>query len=237
VIVAVEGLDASGKTTQARLLGDAFTAAGRRVTHLSFPRYETFFGQRIRTLLDGTEPTTANTLDPRSMALWFAMDRWDAVRGLAPTDVLIINRWTLSNAVYQGARAAAMNPSAGDTIFDWVIKLETEVLALPQPTVGVLLDISVDESMKRARDRARDLGETPDVYEAHTELLSESRRLYQRAATAGHGTLINVDGLSPEDVQHAIQEVVLPALDRQHQRPRHGLDPSDSFVRHSIEPE
>jgi dTMP kinase len=227
VIIAVEGLDASGKTTQATLLGEAFEAAGRHVTHLSFPRYESFFGQRLRTLLDGNEATTANTLDPRSMALWFAMDRWDAVRNLQDTDVLIINRWTLSNAVYQGARAAANNPAQGEAVFDWVIQLETQVLGLPQPTVGVLLDISVEESMRRARDRAGQHGSTPDVYEAHTALLTASRQLYQRAAKAGHATVIAVDGLSKEDVQLAIQAVVRPEhgdLDRRTRMPNGNND-------------
>jgi dTMP kinase len=216
-IIAVEGLDASGKTTQAKLLTQQLIDQGLSVSELSFPRYESFFGTRIGTLLSGTETVTANSLDPRSMALWFAMDRWDAMRtyGTGPMsgdDVIILNRWTLSNAVYQGARATS--PTEADAVFDWVLELERNVLALPSPSLTVMLDISVETSMNRATNRAAQTGDRPDVYESKAALLQASRRLYQRAAKQGHGMLINVDNRTVEEVEIDVLTLVNQLLNQ-----------------------
>ncbi len=210
-IIAIEGLDASGKTTQASLLAEALRKTNTSVGTLSFPRYETFFGTRIGALLSGRERTTASTLDPRSMALWFAMDRWDAVTTALPQcDVLLINRWTLSNAVYQGARAG--DSAEADAVFDWVLQLETERLGLPVPALTVLLDVTVETSMARATDRAAAIGTTPDVYESHETLLRTSRRLYRRAAERGHGVIVDVEGRSAEVVHNDVMDLVRSAL-------------------------
>jgi dTMP kinase len=225
-LIAIEGLDASGKSTQADLLVDAFRRDGATVAAWSFPRYETFFGQRIRALLDGKESVTAATLDPKSMALWFAMDRWHAVHAHQQrhTDIVILNRWVLSNAVYQGARAALAegllsegngerSGTVGDNLFDWVLQLEFETLGLPKPAATVLLDISVEESMRRATNRAAAQGATPDVYEGASGLLLASKRLYQRAAAGGHGQLINVDAKSAADVHAEVWAAVTATPD------------------------
>ncbi len=217
-IIAIEGLDASGKTTQAKLLSDDLKQRGLRVSELSFPRYDSFFGERIGMLLSGRELVTAETLDPRSMALWFAMDRWDAMRSSksegreqwSHADVLILNRWTLSNAVYQGART--LSDVEADDVFDWVLELEFNLLGLPKPTTTVLLDIDVTTSMQRATDRAALTGDRPDVYESRSALLHASKRLYQRAAAHGHGTIINVDNQTPAAVHSAVLALVNAGL-------------------------
>ncbi len=211
VLIAIEGLDASGKSTQADRLAESLTKQGKAVGQWSFPRYDSFFGTRIGALLRGNESVTAASLDPRSMALWFAMDRWDAIRaGLPTADVVILNRWTLSNAVYQGARCST--DSEADAVFDWVLNLEESVLQLPVPLTTILLDISVETSMQRARTRAAQTGATPDVYESYASLLSASRRLYQRAAATGHGTIINVDNRTIDDIHTDVSALVTQSL-------------------------
>ena len=100
-IIAIEGIDASGKSTQTDLLARHFAGLGQQVEVRSFPRYDSFFGLHIRALLDGTAASTAHSLDPHSMALWFAMDRWQSFQARCEADVLLLNRYTLSNAVYQ----------------------------------------------------------------------------------------------------------------------------------------
>lgn len=104
--VAIEGIDGAGKATQTELLRARLVSSGFSVGVRSFPVYESFFGSTIRQLLDGRLPHSAETVDPCSMALWYALDRWEAVRALDRTeyDWLILNRFTLSNAVYQSAR-------------------------------------------------------------------------------------------------------------------------------------
>ncbi len=193
LLIAIEGIDRAGKTTQSELLRAALEAAGLRVEMLSFPRYETFFGATIRALLDGGGPTSAATLDPRSMALWYALDRYDAFAerargestdGAVSAEVLLVNRFTLSNAVYQSARAEATDPSGADQLFDWVLELEHGRLGLPRPALTVVLDVEVELSHQRSHQAVHTGGraEKPDLYERSQGLLSRSRQRYLDAA-------------------------------------------------------
>jgi dTMP kinase len=213
--VAIEGLDASGKSTQTALLAEALAKAGLRVANWSFPRYESFFGQQIKQLLAGSQETSAATLDPSSMALWFANDRWDAINTMdaetMAADVILLNRWTLSNAVYQGARAG--DEPAQDAMFDWVLELEYGRLNLPQPSVTVVIEVSVQTSMERAEVRAAQLETSPDVYESSARLLTDSRRLYRRADERFASVKrLEVDALGRTAVHTSVLEVVSSAL-------------------------
>lgn len=181
VIVALEGIDRSGKTTQTELLRASLEAAGERVAVVSFPRYGSFFGRVVRELLDGNATTTAATVDARSMALWYALDRWQAMSGLDPAaTVVLLNRYTLSNAVYQSCRVAEED---ADGLFRWVIDLEYQQLGLQQPDLTVVLDVAADVSQARSHNVGQpgDRAESPDVYERSAGLLARARSRYLEA--------------------------------------------------------
>ena len=100
-LVAIEGVDGAGKTTQAELLRASVVSAGLGVKLRSFPAYDSFIGRQIRQML--RDPASA--LDARSAALWFATDRRQALeRDPLAAEIEICNRYTLSNAVYQSSR-------------------------------------------------------------------------------------------------------------------------------------
>lgn len=177
-MVAIEGIDRAGKTTQTERLRAVLAAAGATVAVLSFPRYESFFGRSIRQLLDGHGAQSAATLDPRSMALWYALDRWSAMAVLDPTvDYLLANRYTLSNAVYQSSRVP---PEQADELFRWVLELEHGQLRLPLPQLTVVLDVAPGVSKDRSHRRPSGGGreEAPDVYERSQSLLATARQRY-----------------------------------------------------------
>ncbi len=191
LLVAVEGLDGAGKSTQVALLASALSA----VDVVSFPRYDTFFGRHIRALLDGTGDVSAQTVDPRSMALWYALDRAQWARDRKPvTDgVVLLNRYTLSNAVYQSARA-------GDpALFDWVLRLEFAELELPQPDATVVLDVPPEVSKNRVAHRGDADG---DVYERSADLLARVRDGYLSAADRLPSVVV-VPSIGPPAAVHA----------------------------------
>ncbi len=194
-LIAVEGLDGAGKTTQVSLLGAALST----VDIVSFPRYDTFFGRHIRTLLDGAGPVTADSVDPRSMALWYALDRVQWARDRKPGSY-ILNRYTLSNAVYQSARAR--DPE----LFDWVLRLEFEELELPQPDVTVVLDVPPDVSRDRVVGRDGD----GDVYERSHGLLARVREGYLSAATRLPNVVVVPAVGTPEEVHAAVLSALEP---------------------------
>ncbi len=188
-LIAIEGLDGAGKTTQVQLL------VSRLAPHevVAFPRYDTFFGRQIRLLLDGVGGLSAETVDPRSMALWYALDRaqWARDRKPAPDGVVLLNRYTLSNAVYQSARSGA-------DLFDWILRLEYEELGLPQPDLTVVLDVPPDVSRRRVTHRDG----AGDVYERAADLQARVREGYLAAAARLPGVVV-VSAAGPADEVHA----------------------------------
>ena len=178
-IIAIEGNDGAGKGLQTNLLKEKIEANGKRCRLMSFPQYDRFFGKEIGNMLSGRQAVRADVVDAKSMALWYAMDRWQAFQDMDLTgiDCLLLNRYTLSNAVYQSLRT---EKTASHTLAQWVFDLEHDKLCLPRPHAYVLLD--VDEALSRqnvAQKGYRDyVGSEPDVYENAGHLLRNVRAAY-----------------------------------------------------------
>ena len=114
------------------------------------------------------------------MALWFALDRFDAFRGFdtAPFDVILINRYVLSNAVYQSIRKRD-----GDNadLLDFVYDLEFNRLGVPKPDRILLFDMDLESasenvSRKGFRDYVGSSGK--DIYESIPDIQLKARRKY-----------------------------------------------------------
>lgn len=184
-IIAIEGIDGSGKTLQVQLLKDAIEAAGFRVLYKSFPVYDSFFGSQVGRLLKGENGLRADAIDSRSMCLWFALDRFAAFADYrdGEYDVLLINRYTLSNAVYQGIRD--IDAGAKDN-WEWVKQLEHGELNLPEPDLYVLLDVNPTRAQQNVDQKGhRDYvgGNARDVYEAQDGILLRARARYLEIAS------------------------------------------------------
>jgi dTMP kinase len=162
LLVAFEGLDQSGKQTQAELLRDRLTSHGRAVQLLSFPDYHTVIGAEIGRALRGQHEYTADV-----MQLLYVANRYEfkgeILRAKASGTIVVCDRYLASSIAYgeaQGLDAA------------WLTDIQKY---LPQPDVTVLLDIAPEVSARRkTADR--------DKYERDLSLLSRVRESYLRQA-------------------------------------------------------
>jgi len=163
LLIVFEGLDQSGKETQARLLGEWFQRAGRQVEALAFPDYNTPIGQEIRTALHGGReygPDTIQMLQIANRHQWKAqIERW-----LAEGRVVVSDRYAASSVAY--GEAQGLDP-------DW---LTSSQMYLPKAHVTVLLDIAPDvAAARKAQNR--------DAYERDLAMLGRVRVSYLRQAT------------------------------------------------------
>ena len=178
-IIVFEGIDGTGKTVQLTRLHDRLTKSGLTVATLSFPVYTSFFGREVGNLLAGTEGVTADTVDGKSMALWYALDRFEAFQHFdySGADVLLINRFVLSNAVYQSIRDRDLGKP---DVLDFVLALEHEHFHLPRPDAYLVLDVLPDRAAKNvdAKGFREYVGNARDVYEAIPSLQERARLKY-----------------------------------------------------------
>ena len=179
-LVAIEGIDGSGKGTQARLLVDRLNAEGTRAALLSFPRYEaTFFGARIGDFLNGRFGSL-DAVDPFLAALLFAGDRAESKpvldAALAEHEVVVLDRYVASNVAHQGAKRVGGERAE---LVRRIEHVEFALNGLPRPGVTVWLDLPVPLATrliaaKNARsytDRAADLQEEDAAHLAATAVV------------------------------------------------------------------
>ncbi len=179
-IIAFEGIDGTGKTVQLQRLFDRLVAEGKsRVETVSFPMYDTFFGAECGRLLSGSGGVRANEVDQRSMALWYALDRFEAFRDrdLSSTDVLLINRYVLSNAVYQSVRERDLGKP---DLLDFVLELEYEHFRIPKADAHIVLDMNPEQAYENVGKKGfrEYVGDQPDIYEALPDIQKRARQKY-----------------------------------------------------------
>lgn len=212
-IIAFEGIDGSGKTVQFLKLKERLENGGASVATKEYPVYDGFFGRTIGKLLSGTEGLDANDVDARSMALWFALDRFEDLKSenLEVFDYVLINRYVLSNMVYQSVR----HQDSDFSFVEWVHELEHVVLGSPVPDAYVFFDVDENQAASNVLKKGyRDyVGERMDVYEAAFNMQRLWRRRYYECAERYDNIIViecMKDGvmLKPE----AITDMVFNAL-------------------------
>jgi dTMP kinase len=169
LLIAFEGLDQSGKQTQAEMLRDRVVDAGRLVRLLSFPAYDTPIGSEIGRGLQGDRD-----YGPDVMQLLYVANRYELKPQiefeLGRGTVLICDRYLASSVAYGDAQG--LDPA-------WLLEVQRY---LPQPDITFLLDIDPDVSARRkTSDR--------DKYERDLALLGRVRASYLRQAANGWSQL------------------------------------------------
>ena len=195
-ILAFEGIDGSGKGTQARKLFDRLTADGANVSLISFPQYQqTFFGQRVGDFLNG-EFGQLDELNPFLVSLLYSGDRFESRQKIFDAqracDLVILDRYVPSNVAHQSAKTSAEQQTQ---LQDWIEHIEYEIFKVPRPTQVILLDTPVDVSQELiARKSPRDYtDQAADLQEADVPYLEKVRRVYlDLAATRDDWTIVPV---------------------------------------------
>src|SRR5947208_9267044 len=106
MLIAFEGLDQSGKETQAQQLREKLREAGRKVRLLSFPDYGTSIGEEIARALAGERD-----YGPDVMQLLFVANRHERreaiAEWLAVGHILLCDRYRASSVAYGEAQGLA----------------------------------------------------------------------------------------------------------------------------------
>jgi dTMP kinase len=190
-LIAFEGLDQSGKQTQAERLRDALVAAGRTCELLSFPDYDTPIGAELHKALHG-----GRDYPPDVMQLLYVANRYEKKPRidcwLAEGRVVLCDRYVASTVAYGEAHGLDRT---------WLTDIQR---FLPAADLTILLDIAPSTALARkaaGRDR----------YERDMDLLGRVRSSYR--VQAAQPRWFAIEGDRPkEDVTAEVRRAVSSRL-------------------------
>ncbi|GAC1660775.1 MAG: thymidylate kinase [Candidatus Acidiferrum sp.] len=221
-LIAIEGIDGSGKRTQVELLEQSLLAKGFGVYSTGFPQYDSWFGSMVGNFLNG-EMGTLESVDPHFTALLYAGDRFEAKAKLEAAlnagKIVLADRYIGSNLAHQVARAPAAKRSE---FVKWIEHLEYTIYGLPRESLVLYLRVPPFQAQALVtRKSARDYTEAKhDLLEASLRHLEEAAELYDTLSRATRWTTIQCFDLGkgfmrlPEEISTEILVAVEKALAR-----------------------
>jgi dTMP kinase len=172
-LFVLEGLDGSGKATQAKLLADALSARGDAVRQVTFPDYESDSSALVRMYLSGAFGTRPGDVNAYAASSFYAVDRyasyrrdWGAFYGAG--GAVIADRYTTSNAVHQCSK---LPREQWDAFLEWLFSYGYDLLGLPSPDAAFYLRLDPAVSLRLLRGR----GGSGDIHERDREYQARCR--------------------------------------------------------------
>ena len=189
LLIVIEGIDGTGKSTQARHLAEWLVAQGREVV-LSREPTDGPWGAQLRA------SAATGRLSPEDELRYFLNDRRQHVAetispALAAGKVVILDRYYFSTMAYQGARG--FDPAE--------IRRLNEQFA-PVPDLLLILDIDVDMALQRIGSR----GDSANAFEQR-ENLQRCREIFLSLKDEPFTRVIDSSG-TPDEVGARIRQTV-----------------------------
>ena len=183
-LVAFEGIDGSGKTTQAKLLYEYLTRKGLKVV-LSKEPTDSIYGQKIKKLAQGERDLT-KPLDEYRL---FINDRKIHVENLIKPalrekKIVILDRYYFSTIAYQGALGLDFGK----------IQEENESFS-PIPEIVFLLNVPPRVGIIRIQ---KGRGEKPNLFEQE-KYLSDVSKIFNGL---NEDYIVALDGVDGVDINH-----------------------------------
>jgi len=197
MLIVIEGQDATGKDTQARLLAEYLRGRGERVTAYaeSGTGSEDPFVAEIAKL----NYRTKQDIDHRTRVLLFLVNRYEQWRKLAEPalkrgETVILTRNWLSTLIYEGY--------AGGVSKSLIFRLHKEVMPEPyfKPDKMVILTLSDEERQKRLIAQAKEQGRVGEV-------LKTQPSEFQKKVNMAYLKVADEMGIETLDTKGTIAEV------------------------------
>lgn len=194
LFIVFEGIDFSGKSTQARLLVESLAKQGIATVGVSFPFYDSPTGQLLRSYLRGE-----TKLEAHAAHLLFSANRWEKIDEIESLirggTTVVCDRYSFSGIAYTMAKGVE---------FDWAQHADEDLLV---PDVQIYLHLKPEEASERASNGARVFGED----DCHEKI-----EFLDKVTDAFLGTLISeedwelIDALEPsEKISAQVLEIVM----------------------------
>lgn len=176
LFIVIEGIDGSGKATQAKLLHKKLVDEGYDVAEFSFPQYDLESSYFVKQYLNG-KYGGASEVGPYTGSLFYALDRFEASmeirNAIEDGKIVIADRYTGSNMAHQGTKFDNVEERKG--YFLWLDQLEFDMLKIPRPDFSFVLSIPAEIAQKQVSGKSK-RNYTNKKYDLHEQDLTHLKR-------------------------------------------------------------
>ena len=176
-LIVLEGLDGSGKATQAQLLYEALCAQGRKARKVTFPDYEHPSSTLVKQYLAGEFGQKPEDVNAYAASCFYSVDRFASYKTQWGTfyeagGIVVADRYTTSNAVHQCAK---LPKERWDEYLAWLFDFEYKKIAIPAPDMVIYLDVAPEVSQRLMTGRYHGDEAKKDIHEKDVDYLRHSR--------------------------------------------------------------
>lgn len=177
-LIVIEGVDGSGKATQAKLLFESLEKKGLAVRKVSFPDYESDSSALVKMYLRGDFGSKPEDVDAYAASCFYAVDRYASYKKdwqafYQNGGIVVADRYTTSNAVHQCSK---LPEEQWPEFLRWLFHFEYELLGVPAPDRVIFLqtEAAVTEALLLKR-YGGDVS-LEDIHESDREYMARSRK-------------------------------------------------------------
>ena len=220
-LIVIEGVDASGKATQTKLLYEYFLSEGKSVRTLTFPDYASDSSAPVKMYLSGKLGDSADDVNPYAASALFAVDRFCSYKTgwekyLKEGEIIIADRYVTSNFIHQAAKIKDI--SEKDKFLSFQADFEYERIGLPKPDKVIFLDVPPEVSAFLMRERENKFTHEKEK-DIHEKDLSYIKKSYENALYVaekfGFTKIVCTENgkmKSPEKIAEEVRSEVMSAL-------------------------
>ncbi|MDF2686030.1 MAG: tmk [Clostridia bacterium] len=163
----IEGIDGSGKTTQAEILVKKLNDDGYDTLRIKFPNYNDRAAGPIKMYLEGEFGTDPEAVNAYAASTFYAIDRYASYKKIWENAyksgvVIISDRYVMSNIIHQSSK---LKLDERKVYFDWLYDFEYVKLGLPKPDRSFFLDVPPILSLKQVEKRYNGDEGKKDIHE------------------------------------------------------------------------
>lgn len=223
ILIAIEGVDGSGKQTQSDLLTENLKTRGYRVKEIRFPDYNSKSSVLVKMYLMGEFSKNPKDISAYQASTFFAADRYaswmtgDWRDHYLAGDIVLADRYTTANMVHQAGKIKDL--AERDQYLDWLYDFEFKLYGIPIPDLVFFLDVPPEfqKVFVLARKNKITGGDEQDIHESSEEHIQESYEAARYVAEKFKWVTIHcvVDGVlrSIPDIGEEILKVALEKIE------------------------
>lgn len=174
-LFVIDGLDGSGKKTQAELVYRWLLDNGYNAYKIEFPEYTSKSSGPVQMYLNGEIGTDTMSLAPKMCSTFYAVDR--AIQYVKTfksmldqeDSIVITDRYISANIIHQGGKIKDLDERR--EFFKWAYEFEIGTMGIPEEDITLFLEVPVGKSQELMTNRYKGDESKKDIHECNTDYL------------------------------------------------------------------